>query len=270
MNKGKVWALMLSAVALILSGCGQGAGEVKGEGKGNPIIIGTNAAFAPFEYIDKGEVTGFDIDLIGAIMEEAGLSYKVENTGWEGMLNGVKEGSMDVGMAGITINEDREQTYDFTSPYFESKTVIVFNKGTKIENALDLKGLKIGVQNGTTGQFAAEKIIGKNNSSMKKYEDVPVAYMALENGDIDAVVTDNVVGNEYVRNNPDKKVKAIVDDENFEPEYYGIMLKKGSDLQPKLEKALQEVLSNGTYEKLYKKWFKESPNLEVLKEKAAK
>jgi glutamine transport system substrate-binding protein len=267
MNKvGAKFSLFLAVCfVFLLAGCGSNQGKSDSDGKMKTLKVGTNAAFAPFEYMEKGKVTGFDIDLIHAVAKEAGYQVDVQHEGWDSMLANLENKQSDLAISGITINDDRKKTYDFSRPYFEAANVIVVKKGSNVKNALDLKGKKVGVQNGTTGQDAAEKILGKNSQNVKKYEDVTVAFMALKNKEVDAVVIDNVVANEYVKNHPKENLKVITDRKNFESEFYGIAFPKGSELTPKFDQALDKVMENGTYEKLYKKWFGKEPDMEVLK-----
>lgn len=257
--------IMILCFIVIVSACGkQTSGQAESGGK-KPLLIGTDAVTPPFVYMDKGELVGFDVDLISAILDEAGYEYKVENVGWDPLFALVENGEADIGMTSITITEDRKQSYDFADPYFESKLMILAKEGTDIKSAVDLKGKKVGAQNATTGQIALEKIVGANNPSIMKYETLGVAFMALKNGDIEAVVTDNTVANEYIKNNPNDKFVAISDDENFEPEYYGILFKKGSGLVGEINSALKTVIDNGKYSEIYEKWFGVSPDLEIIK-----
>jgi glutamine transport system substrate-binding protein len=262
----KTTMVILAVSMFILSACGNNSQDASSTIK--TLNVGTEATFAPFEYMKKGNVVGFDVDLLNAVAKEAGYKVDIKNTGWDAMLAGVQGSDLDIGMAGITVNKDRLQTYDFSNPYFESTNMIVMKKGTSIKNANDLIGKKVGVQNGTTGQSAAESILGKNNKNISKYETTAMAFMSLENGDVDAVVNDNTVVNEYVKNNKDKNVVSIEDREHFKSEFYGIMFPKGSNLKPKFDKALTKVLGDGTYEKLYKKWFGKEPDVNVLKQAA--
>lgn len=268
---------MLSLVAMMfllaLAACGTSGGDTgasEGAEEGTEteapkkLIVGTDAAFAPFEYMDKGEIVGFDVDLLAAVMEEAGYEYDLNNIGWDPLFAALQGEEIDLAVSGITIDEDRKKTYDFTTPYFESTHMIVFNEGTEMTSANDLKGKKIGVQNGTTGQTAAEKIVGQNSADISKYETTAVAFMALANGDVEAVVTDNVVANEYVKNNPDAKVEAIEDPENFDSEFYGFMFPKGSELVAEFDEALKAVIENGKYAEIYQKWFGTEPNVDAL------
>ncbi|MEK4030459.1 MULTISPECIES: basic amino acid ABC transporter substrate-binding protein [Bacillaceae] len=257
--------------ALLLSACSGGqedsAGKEKSEDK-KVLQVGTEATFAPFEFMDKGKVSGFDVDLLNAAAEEAGYEVNIENTGWDAMFAGLQSKQLDIGMAGVTINDERKKSYDFSVPYFESTSMIAFKKGTSIKNADDLKGKKIGVQNGTTGQFAAEAVVGKNSSSISKYETAALMFQALQSGDVETAVTDIAVALEYVKNNPDSGVETVGDEKKFKPEYYGIVFPKGSEYKKDFDKALNEIYDNGKYAEIYKKWFGKEPNVDSLKEAA--
>ncbi|MDC3416894.1 basic amino acid ABC transporter substrate-binding protein [Aquibacillus salsiterrae] len=269
---------------LALAGCGTSTDETESDTNGSSeteqgtdgqateqadeekkvLQVGTDAAFAPFEFMETGEIVGFDVDLLAAVMEEAGYDYELKNLGWDPMLESVRSGSVDLGISGITINDDRKETYDFSVPYFQSTHMIVFNEGVGITNANDLEGKRIGVQTGTTGADAAEKIVGQNNKNISKYETTALAFMALQNGDVEAVVTDNVVAAEYKKNNPDAKVETVTDEDNFESEFYGIMFPKDSEIVDEISSALATVIENGTYTEIYQEWFGEEPNLDAL------
>ena len=93
-----------------------------------------------------------------------------------------------------------------------------------------------------------------------------MAFLALKNGDIDAVITDNAVANEYVKNNPNDKFVAISDDVNFEPEYYGVLFKKGNEFVDDFNIALKAVIENGKYTEIYEHWFDVSPEIEIIQE----
>ncbi|KAB7705500.1 transporter substrate-binding domain-containing protein [Bacillus aerolatus] len=267
----KSFIAMAAGCALLLSACGAGqedsAGKESSEEK-KVLQVGTEATFAPFEFMDKGQVSGFDVDLLNAAAEEAGYEVNIENTGWDAMFAGLQSKQLDIGMSGVTINEERKKSYDFSAPYFESTSMIAFKEGTKMTGAEDLKGKKIGVQNGTTGQFAAEAVVGQNSSAISKYETAALMFQALQSGDVEAVVTDIAVALEYVKNNPDSGVETVGDDKNFKPEYYGIVFPKGSEYKDDFDKALNELYDNGKYAEIYKKWFNEEPKLESLKEAA--
>jgi glutamine transport system substrate-binding protein len=266
MKKGMIFAVIL-ALFVALAGCGKSAEQASSTGSEEAkkkVVVGTDASFAPFEYMDKGKIVGFDVDFLDAVMKEAGMDYELKNIGWDPLFAAVQGKEVDLAISGITINDKRKQTYDFSVPYFESTHMILTKEDSPIKNALDLKGKVVGVQNGTTGQAAVEKLLGKENKNIKKFENTVVAIMDLLNGGVDAVVTDNAVANEYVKNNPDKKLKTIEDRTNFESEFYGLMFSKGSELKPKIDEAIKKVIKSGKYAEIYKKWFGNEPNVDNL------
>ncbi|NBI29633.1 basic amino acid ABC transporter substrate-binding protein [Chengkuizengella marina] len=230
------------------------------------LVVGTDAAFAPFESLDGEDIVGFDVDLLDAVMEEAGLEYELNNIGWDPIFLSLKDGSIDLAISGITVTEERDQEYDFTRPYFESTHMIAFYEGTDIESANDLEGKIIGVQTATTGQIAAEAIVGELNPNLQLFETTALAFASLKEGNVEAVVTDIAVAAEFVKNNPEDNVKLVSDPENFEAEYYGMMVPEGSELKETLDKALTTIIDNGKYAEIYEKWFGSTPNLETLLE----
>ncbi|MRH44264.1 transporter substrate-binding domain-containing protein [Aquibacillus halophilus] len=268
-NLSYIYLSILLAGLLVLVACGtntdDGASGDDTTTDEKPVLqVGTDAAFAPFEYMETGEIVGFDVDLLAAVMEEAGYDYELENVGWDPLFASLQAEDIDLGISAITINDDRKESYDFSVPYFESTHMIVFNEGAGITSAADLEGIKIGVQNGTTGEDAAEKVVGENSSNISKYDTTALAFVAMANGDVEAVVTDNVVAAEYTKNNPDANVEAITDTESFDSEFYGLMFPKGSEYTDDLSAALTTVIENGTYEEIYQEWFGKEPDVDAL------
>jgi polar amino acid transport system substrate-binding protein len=252
----KVGIIGLSAA--LLAACNSSGSDGK-------LTVGTDAAYAPFESLNGDKIVGFDVDVLDAVMKEAGLDYKLKNTGWDPLLIGLQNKEVDAGISAMTINEKRKKSYDFSSPYFESINMILTKEGSSIKSAKDLEGKKVSVQNGTTGQEALEKMFG-NSENIKKFDSNVLAIQALLNGEVEAVVADNGVLQEYAKNNPDKKLVTISDKENFESEYYGIAFPKGADHQDEINKALKKVIDSGKYAEIYKKWFGEEPNVDALKQ----
>jgi glutamine transport system substrate-binding protein len=257
-KKLKIGIIGLSAV--VLAACGNSGSDTE-----EKLTIGTDAAYAPFESLDGDKIVGFDVDLLDAVMKEAGLDYELVNKGWDPLFIALQNEEVDAGISAVTINEERKKTYDFSSPYFESINMILAKEGTSIKSAKDLEGKKVSVQNGTTGQEAIEKMFGASDN-IKKYENNVLAIQALLNGEVEAVVADNAVVQEYAKNNPDKKLVTISDNENFESEFYGLIFPKDGEHQDEINKALKKVIENGEYTKIYKKWFGEEPNVDALKQ----
>ena len=264
----KLKNIVKSAVFLFTAATLVACGAAKEEGKpadqsGAPqteskaLLVGTDANFPPFEKQEGGEIVGFDIDIIKAIGEESGFAVNVQHLGWDLALDGVDKGKVDIGIAAITIDEDRQKIYDFSEPYFEAKQIILVKEESPVTSLADLAGKKIGVQAGTTGGKVVQAKFGNTYEGIKGFEDVPAAIDDLLNGRIDAVVADDFVIKEYVKQIGDQGFKAV-EDSSFEKEFYGIIVKKGNqELLDKINDGLKKINENGKYEEIHKKYFPE-------------
>ena len=221
------------------------------------LVVGTDAAYAPFELQnEKGEVVGFDIDVVKAVAQKAGFEVKFVNTPWEGIFNTLDQGDRDLLVSSITITPERRQTMDFSQPYFEAKQLIAVKADAKITKFEDLKTQKVGVQNATTGDEVVAKLQGKSSPNIKRFESTPLALKELEAGGVEAVVADNGVVAHYLANNPGGSSFKTVSDASFPAENYGIAVKKGNaELLAKIDKGLAEIKADGTYDKIYASHF---------------
>ncbi|WP_211750321.1 transporter substrate-binding domain-containing protein [Paenibacillus sp. Marseille-Q4541] len=274
MNK-KIGVILLIFIVSVLSACGNEASPssgTSGEGKTTEKIkFATDAAYAPMEFMDKGVITGFDIDFVAAVMDEAGIDFEVTNTGWDAMLTSVKQGTeYKAGISSVSITEERKQSYDYSLPYFESTNMILFKEGAGITSALDLKDKKVAVQGSTTADTLMTEIVGKSNSNLKRLDSNALALMELSGGGVDAVVADVAIVQEYMKNNPDKPFDSVLDPENFASEYYGILYPKDSELKAKIDPAIKAIIESGKYAEVYKKWFGEEPDMTRLQEEINK
>ncbi len=223
-------------------------------------VVGTDAAYAPFEsQNEKGEIVGFDIEVVSAIAAKAGVQVKFVNTPWEGIFNAVAQGDRDLLVSAITITDERKQTMDFTAPYFDAVQLIAVKQGSKVTKFEDLKPLKVGVQTGTTGDEVVTKLLGKNSAAIKRFESTPLALKELESGGVDAVVADNGVVAHYVTNNAGTGFKTV-SDPSFTPEQYGIAVRKGNTaVLEMLNQGLAGIRADGTYDRIYAKYFGSAP-----------
>ena len=258
----------VSAASLVFAACGKKeeppapapVASAPAPAPAKVYAVGTDAAYAPFEsQNEKGEIVGFDIEVVQAVAAKAGIEVKFVNTPWEGIFNALAQGDRDLLVSAVTITDERKQTIDFTDPYFDAVQLIAVKETSKVTKFADLKKLKVGVQTGTTGDEAVTKLLGKNSTAIKRFESTPLALKELESGGVDAVVADNGVIVHYVANNPGGKFKTITDKE-FAPEQYGIAVKKGNtELQAKLNKGLADIKADGTYDKIFTKYFGAPP-----------
>ncbi len=227
----------------ILPGCGQETLKVR---------IATDATWPPFEYVDEQtmEIVGFDIDLIKAIAEEAGLEIEIIDVAWDALLAGIAQCQYDAAISAMTITEERKEAMLFSNPYFEAgQLVTVQYDNTDITSKEDLGGKTVGAQIGTTGSFEVDKIAG---ATLKTYDDIGLAMQDLMNGQIDAVISDNPLAMGYANANPDKlKTVGAV----FTSEYYGIAVCKDQpELLERINEGLAKVKAEGRIDELILKW----------------
>ncbi|MFF5995248.1 basic amino acid ABC transporter substrate-binding protein [Lysinibacillus sp. KU-BSD001] len=236
----------LAAASMLLAACSGDEAKNSEGGEITKIVAGTEATYAPFEYLDdKGNVVGLDAQILAAIGEEMGVETEIKNVGWDSMMSQVTTGEIDMGAAAITITDERLETYDFTEPYYEASLLIVTKEDSKIESFEDLKDKKVSVQINTTGHIAAQELQGVASSNILAYENFSVALTEVLNGSSEAAIGDNAVILEYIKNNPDSGLKAIEDD-SFEVDYFGFMVKKGNkELLDLLNEGLQKIKDNG-------------------------
>lgn len=247
MNTKKLfkWVAPIAVASMILAACGSDE-ESSGAKEYTKIVAGTEATYAPFEYLDdKGKVVGLDAEILAAIGEEMGIETEVKNTGWETTFNQVTTGELDLGAAAITITDERKQSYDFSDPYYEATLLIVTKEGSSIASYEDLKDKKISAQINTTGHIAAQELQGVASSKILAYENFAVALQEVINGSADAAIGDNAVVLDYLKNNPDSGLVSIEDD-SFDADYFGFMVKKGNkELLDILNEGLQKIKDNG-------------------------
>lgn len=215
--------------------------------------VGSNMAFAPFEFIENGQPAGFDMDLIVAIMKSQGAEVKLNNLPFDGLIPALQAGSIDIAMSGMTITEQRKKRVHFSEPYYDNGLVVMIREADKNKYKAidDIKGKKLCVQIGTTGAVSAEKLSGKN---LKLFNNAAEAFLELNNLGCDAVIHDKPVVNYYVAQRGSKGVMVLPGQLNSEKA--GIAVARGNkELLDMVNAGLKKVKENGEYDRLYKKWF---------------
>lgn len=222
--------------------------------------VGTDAAYAPFEKMSPAnEVEGLTVDLLKAVAAKGGFQVKFVNTPWEGIFKTLDSGERDIVASSVTITDERKQSMDFSRPYFDAVQLIAIKEDSKVSRFDDLKTLKVGVQTGTTGDEVVQKLLGKTNPNIRRFESTPLALQELAAGGVAAVVADNGVVQNYIINNPTAKFKSV-SDASFVPEQYGFAVKKGNtELLEKINKGLDAIKADGTHDALLAKYFGPKP-----------
>ncbi|QHI71509.1 basic amino acid ABC transporter substrate-binding protein [Aminipila terrae] len=248
MKKIAVSALIMVMV-FSFAACGQ---------KQSAYKVAMEPTFPPFDTTDSktGELTGFDVDMMEAIAADQGFKLEWTNLSFGGLIPALQSGNIDIIASGMNASEDRRKQVDFSDTYYDSGLVVAVKAGNKtIKGIKDLTpDMKVGGQIGTTGADKCNELkkAGKIKEA-KIYDGLDVAMMDLQNGTIDALINDLPVTKAYMTAKPGT-VEIVGDVLNAES--YGIAVKKGNkELLDKINTGMKHIKENGTFDKLYSKWF---------------
>lgn len=224
---------------------------------GKVYKVALNAEFAPFESIaPDGKMEGFDIDVMDAMAKAGGFQVEYKHQPWEGLFQTLTNGDADAIISAVTMTDERKQQMAFTEPYYTITQIILVPQGKSIASVQDLKNLdKVGVITGQTGDLAVQKLLGATNSKIVRYETFALAAKEVENGSVDAVVSDSAVVANYVKLNSDKGF-TMVSVPDFAEEHYGIALPKDNTaLLTEFNGALKKIKDSGEYQTILDKYF---------------
>lgn len=241
----KVLSLALAVMLLgcVLSACSSTPAETA------TLTFGTNAEFPPFEYVTAngviGEFDGIDIAIAKQIAEDNGMTPVIENMEFDSLLVALQNGQIDAAIAGMTVNAERLESVDFSTPYYTATQVMIVKEDSDITCAADMADKKICVIQGYTGEVCVNDM-GYPYESFKKGTE---AVMELVNGKCDVVVLDSATAAKYVSDN--EGLKIVEDSTAFESEEYAIAVAKGNtELLNKINTVLEKMLSDGTISSL--------------------
>ncbi|MEH7463082.1 amino acid ABC transporter substrate-binding protein [Bacillus thuringiensis] len=222
--------------------------------KSGELVVGTEGTYPPFTFHDgSGKLTGFDVEIAEEVAKRLGAKAVFKETQWDSLFAGLDAKRFDMIANEVGIREDRQKKYDFSSPYVSSSAVLVISKDKdKPATFTDVKGLK--AAQSLTSNFS--DIAKKNGAEIVGVEGFNQAVELLNSGRVDFTINDRLSVLNYLKTKPDAKVK-IVDTEK-EASKSGLMFRKGSDkLVAEVNKALDDMKKDGTYDKISKKWFGE-------------
>ncbi len=215
--------------------------------------VAVSCDYPPLEYIDdNGNPAGYEVELIQLAAAEAGIKVQIANVSFDGIIAGIQGGQYDIGASGLTVTDERKQTVDFTSPILQfALSIVTRNDNSDIHSDADLEGKKVGVQLGTTCQFACEDL----GLTPFTYDEAPSAVLDLANGNLDAVVLDSVVAEDFVLENESysKVLKIAGSFENSDD--MAMAVKKGNTaLLELLDSGLKKVEESGKKAELKAKY----------------
>lgn len=227
-------------------------GKIKEEGK---LKVGTEGTYAPFTFHDdKGELTGFDVEISKEVAKRLGVEAEFSETQWDAIFAGLDAERFDMIANQVGIRPDRQEKYDFSDPYITSKAVLIASEDNEtVKSFEDIKGLK-----------AAQSLTSNYGDIAREYgaeivgvEGFTQSIELINSKRADVTVNDNISFLDYKKKKPDAPVKIVAERE--EASQSGLMFRKGNDtLVEAVNKALQDMIDDGTYEKISKKWFGEN------------
>lgn len=261
----KKTALLMAAVlsvGVLFAGCGNGnssstastasttsTASTAEAGDDNTLTMATNAFFEPYEFYDGDTIVGIDAEVGKAIADKLGMDFEISDTDFDTIIPNVQSGKADIGMAGMTVTEDRKKNVNFTQSYATGIQVVIVPEGSEITSIEDLEGKKIGTQQGTTGWIYCSGDYGEDN--VVAYNKGTEAIMALQAGKVDCVVIDNEPAKAFVEAN---EGLAILDTEYAVEDYAICIAKDNTELLTKVDNALGELIADGTVQSIVDKY----------------
>ena len=238
----KKWlAVMLVFMALFLTSCGEKEAE---RGK---LIMVTNATFPPYEFYQGSRIVGIDADMVREIAKRNDLELVIEDMAFDSVIAAVQTGKADVAASGITVTEDRKKQIDFTTSYVKADQVIIVRKDSDIVGPESMRGKRIGVQHGTTGDM----YVTENLQEPERFQDGALAVASLVTGKIDAVVLDSAPAEEHVARNKGIRIlpMALVSEE-----YAMAISKSRPELLAMFNRTMAEMKVDGTMDAIWARY----------------
>lgn len=243
MKKVLLVLLVIAMVFTLFAACAKESGT---------LTMATNAEFPPYEYHEGDEIVGIDAEIAAAIAEKLGMELVIEDMAFDSIIAAVQSGKADIGLAGMTVTEDRLKSINFSDSYATGKQVIIVPEGSDIMSADDLEGKTIGVQGSTTGDlYITWDYIDDGLAEIERYNKGVDAVLALIQGKVDAVVIDNEPAKVFVAQNEGLVILAT---EYVIEEYAAAISKDNEELLAQVNEALAELKASGKLQEIVEKY----------------
>ena len=221
------------------------------------LVMATNAAFPPYEFKEGDSFAGIDVEIAGKIAEKLGMTLEIKDVEFGSIIGGVQTGKFDIGMAGMTVTDERLKSVNFSDSYATGIQVVIVKADSAIKSLDDLKGdgsMKFGVQQDTTGDIYASDTVengGYGKDNVVRYKTGADAVQALKTGKVDAVIIDNEPAKSFVSAN---EGLSILDGSWVEENYAIAIAKENTELLEKVNNALKELTADGTVKSIIDKY----------------
>lgn len=246
----KILSLLLAlCLVFSLAACGTAKTDSEADDD-NVLVMGTNAAFPPYEFVDdNNKIVGIDAEIAEAVAKKLGKELQIKDMEFDSLLTAVQSGAIDFALAGMTVNDERKLTVDFSDTYATGVQVVIVKEDSAIKTVDDLKDKTIGVQAGTTGDIYCTDDFGQD--FVKQFQNGALAVAALKNGQVDCVVIDNEPAKNYVKTN---EGLVILETEYVKEDYAAAISKDNEDLLKEFNEALAELKKEGKIDEIINKY----------------
>lgn len=228
----------------------------------NALTVCTHLPYKPFQFTNgQGDVVGFDVDMLQLLADDLGVKEHVISMDWNQITSGAvfTANKCDLAMGGASITPTRAKAVAFSAPYFDSTQALLVKKDSNIKELSDLRGKRLGIQTDTTGAIYARKHAEEYGYDTVEFDDLALETTAVPAGKVAAAIGDNGPLYQFAQDNPTTAVAGEIET----GEQYGFMAKKNDDnakaLLTRLNQQIAQARDNGTYDRLYKKWFGRLP-----------
>lgn len=249
----------LGLVAVLLAGCGSETSPTENSGdasltmKPGTLFVGSDIPYVPFEFGEPPRYDGMDMDLVHEFGKRLRLKVEIQKTPFDTIFRDVAQGRFDMVASSVSITEERKKAVDFSLPYFNSDQSVMVAVTSPINGVKDLAGKRVGVQIGGTGEAWAKKNL--SSSDIRTYDVVDDAFKALAAGQVDAVINDFPSSKFAERSYRTLRVVETIST----GEQYGLVFKRGAPLRERIDRLLLDMKRDGTFDRIYQKWFEVAP-----------
>lgn len=268
--------LTLGMTASMLAGCGSStgndssntssaakeetsateSGNIASSASGKKYVIATDTVFAPFEFTDEsGAFVGIDVDLLDAIAKDQGFEYELQSLGFDAALVAVQSGQADGVIAGMSITDERKETFDFSDAYYDADVTMAVAAGSSIASYDDLNGKKVAVKTATNGSDYAKSIADQYGFDIVEFKDSPTMYQDVITGNTVACFEDYPVMAYNIKQGAGMEMPEGT---TAAGSSYGFAVQKGqnAELLEMFNKGLADIKANGTYQEIVDKYTK--------------
>jgi polar amino acid transport system substrate-binding protein len=255
--------------AFAIYGCGGGDDTTSGSTAGGgqdlglitdgTLLVGADTPYPPFEIGQPPDITGFDVEVMNAIADQLGVTPEYQDTSFDTIFRDVAAGQFDTAVAASTITPGRQQTVDFSDPYYTTQQALMVPEGSDIASVDDLSGKIVGAQDGTTGETYAND--NTDAAEVRGFPEGPDAISAMISGQVDAAMIDQQVAVDALKKQAGIEIAQLIPTDEF----YGFAMSKDNPaLLEAVDSALQTMKKDGTLTDLYQKYFQSDPPKSVL------